>query len=134
LQPLQAPFPVRPAGPVLIGRPPRYLLVAAGWAWAAAIVWLSLTPSPPKVDFQESDKVGHFLAYGLLMLWFGFLYARTGTRLAYAAGFIAMGVGLEFIQGALGYRTYEVFDMYANALGVLLGWAAVLFLRKMQLR
>ena len=104
----------------------RRLLVALGWGWVAAIIWLSLTPSPPKVDFQESDKVGHFIAYGTLMAWFCFLYVKTKTRFAYGAGFIAMGVGLEFIQGMLGYRTYEVFDMYANALGVLLGWAAAL--------
>ncbi len=60
------------------------------------------------------------------MAWFAFLYRRRRTRVFYAAGFISMGVGLEFIQGMLGYRTYEVFDMYANTLGVLLGWAATL--------
>lgn len=103
-------------------------MVAAGWAWALVIVWLSLTPSPPKVEFQESDKVGHFLGYGLLMGWFCFLYVKARTRLAYASVFIAMGIGLEFIQGMLGHRTYEVFDMYANTLGVLLGWAAALLI------
>ena len=92
----------------------------------AAIVWLSLTPSPPKVDFEQSDKVGHFLVYGALMAWFSFLYRQRTARVLYAAGFICMGVGLEFVQGMLGYRTYEVFDMYANTLGVLLGWAAAL--------
>ena len=91
-----------------------------------AIVWLSLTPSPPKVDFAQSDKVGHFIAYGALMAWFCFLYRKRRARLFHGAAFIAMGVGLEFIQGMLGYRTYEVFDMYANALGVLLGWAGAL--------
>ena len=45
-----------------------------------------------------------------------------------------MGVGLEFAQGQLGYRTYEVFDMYANTLGVLLGWAAALVLPRIRLR
>ncbi len=89
-------------------------------------MWLSLTPSPPRVDFEESDKVGHFLAYGLLMGWFCFLYLKARIRLAYAVGFIAMGIGLESLQGLLGYRTYEVFDLYANTLGVLLGWAAAL--------
>jgi VanZ family protein len=87
------------------------------------------------VDFQESDKVGHFVAYGLLMGWFCFLYVKTTTRVVYGLGFIAMGVGLEFAQGALGYRTYEVFDMYANTLGVLLGWAAgLLFLPRIHAR
>ena len=112
----------------------RLVLVAIGWAWAAAIVWLSLTPSPPKIDFQESDKLGHFLAYGSLMLWFCFLYATTKPRIAYAAGFVVMGIGLEFVQRALGYRTYEVLDMVANAVGVLLGWAAALAVPRIRVR
>jgi VanZ family protein len=100
--------------------------VAAGWGWAAAIVWLSLTPSPPEVDLPQGDKLGHFAAYGALMFWFAVLYPQRKSRIAYALGFIAMGIGLEFVQTALGYRTYELFDMYANTLGVLLGWAAAL--------
>ena len=91
----------------------------------ATVVWLSLTPAPPRIDFEQSDKLGHFLAYGTLMFWFSQLY-RKRTRVLYAIAFIAMGIGLEFIQGQLGYRTYEVFDMYANLLGVLLGWAIAL--------
>ncbi len=75
------------------------------------------------MDFQESDKVGHFIAYGLLMLWFCILYRTRAARVSYGAGFICMGIALELIQGALGYRTSEVFDMVANTLGVLLGWA-----------
>lgn len=97
--------------------------MAAGWALAALIVWLSLTPSPPKIDIEEGDKLGHFLAYGSLMLWFCLLYARRASRIAYALLWIGMGIGLEFAQGELGYRTYEVYDMYANTLGVLIGWA-----------
>jgi glycopeptide antibiotics resistance protein len=56
----------------------------------------------------------------MLMYWFAQLYAK---RLFYALGFIAMGVALEFIQGMTPYRTFEYFDMVANAAGVLLGWA-----------
>ena len=91
----------------------------------AAVVWLSLTPSPPKLDFSQSDKLGHFVAYGALMLWFAQLYVGR-ARLLCAAGFVAMGIALEFVQGALGYRSFDVFDMYANSLGVLLGWAVAL--------
>lgn len=106
----------------------RSLWLVLGWTMVGAIVWLSLTPSPPKVDFEESDKLGHFIGYGTLMFWFSQLYVARATRIGYATGFAAMGVALEYAQGALGYRTYEVFDMYANALGVLLGWAAALML------
>jgi VanZ family protein len=108
----------------------RKLYVAAGWGWAAAIAWLSLHPAPPDLDLEHGDKLGHFAAYGLLMFWFSQLYLKRITRIGYAVAFVAMGIGLEFLQGALGYRTYDAFDMYANALGVLLGWAAALALRK----
>jgi glycopeptide antibiotics resistance protein len=64
------------------------------------------------------------LAYGTLMFWFCQLYPAPRTRLLLAIGFIALGIGLEFVQGALGYRTYDEYDMLANAIGVLAGWAA----------
>ncbi len=101
----------------------RPWLVAGGWLLVAAIVWLSLTPAPPKVELAFGDKLGHFVGYGTLMAWFCQLYRSQRARLAYGAGFIAMGVGLEVAQGTLGYRSYEEFDMLANALGVLIGWA-----------
>lgn len=108
----------------------RAACVAAGWTIAAAIVWLSLTPLLLQIDLEQGDKLGHFVAYGTLMFWFCLLYKRRKVRIAYAALWIAMGVGLEFIQGQLGYRTYEVYDMYANTLGVLIGWGAALLFPK----
>jgi len=104
----------------------RPLWLALGWAWAAAIVWLSLTPSPPTIDIEQGDKLGHFLAYGILMFWFCQLYTAPRTRLGYALGFVALGVGLEFVQRALGYRSFELFDMAADAMGVALGWLAAI--------
>ena len=109
----------------------RRLSIAIGWGLVAAILWLSLTPQPPHVDFEQSDKVGHFIAYGSLMFWFCQLYRNARTRVAYAAGFIAMGIAIEFVQGATGYRSFEVMDMVADAMGVLLGWAAALALLRL---
>lgn len=108
----------------------RILGLALGWGWAATVVWLSLTPSPPQVDVQYGDKLGHFGAYGLLMLWFSFLYPRLRVQALYAISFISMGIGLEFWQGWLGYRTYDLMDMAANSIGVLLGWGGAAILRK----
>jgi VanZ family protein len=99
----------------------RRLYVAIGWALVAAILWLSLTPAPPKVDIDHADKVGHLLAYGGLMFWFCLLYTRTKIRAAYALGFIALGIAIEFLQGWSGYRSFEVADMVADGLGVVLG-------------
>ena len=88
------------------------------------IVWLSLTPSPPKVDFEASDKVGHVLAYAALMFWFCQVYAEGKTRLLHAVVFLVLGLGLEILQGLSGLRQYDVLDMLANALGVASGWLA----------
>ena len=60
------------------------------------------------------------------MFWFCLVYRSPHTRLVYAIGFIAMGIGIEYIQRWTGYRSFEVYDMVADALGVLLGWAAAL--------
>jgi VanZ family protein len=97
--------------------------LAFGWAWAAAVVVLSLVPSPPHSGLDGGDKLGHFLAYAALTYWFGQFYFHR-TRAAYALGFVAMGIALEFAQGALGYRSLELADMAANTLGAAAGWAA----------
>lgn len=101
----------------------RGLWLAFGWGLVAVIIWLSLTPSPPKLDVSFGDKLGHLAAYGTLMFWFCQIYAGRAKRIAYAIGFIAMGIALEFIQGATGYRSFELLDMAANAMGVALGWS-----------
>ena len=89
----------------------------------AAIVWLSVTPSPPEIDLENADKLEHFAAYGALTFWFCQLHAARRTQLAFLIGFIAMGVALEFVQGALAYRTFDTVDMVANTIGAFAGWA-----------
>jgi len=102
----------------------RALWLAIGWGLVAMIIWLSLTPRPPDIGIEHGDKLGHFGAYGAAMFWFCQLYPRRPTQIAYAAGFIALGIALEFVQRATGYRSFEVLDMVADAIGVAIGWAA----------
>ena len=83
----------------------RPLLVAGGWLYAAAIVYLSLTPTPPEPGFEYGDKLGHVLAYALLMLWFALLYRSAGARLAYGALWIALGIALLFHSDVLRVST-----------------------------
>ena len=102
----------------------RAAALTLGWLYAAAIVWLSLTPSPPQLDIAHSDKLEHFLAYAVLMFWFATAYRSTKARLAFGTGWIALGVALEFAQATTGTRSFELADMAANTLGVLAGAVA----------
>ena len=100
----------------------RRAAVLVGWALVAVIVWGSLTPSPPTVDIDQGDKLGHALFYAATMFWFAQLYLRSAVRVRYAVGLIALGIALEFIQDQVG-RDFELADMAADAVGVALGWA-----------
>lgn len=107
---------------------PRYrhlrIWLVLGWGLVVSVVVLSLVPL--SVDLGEGrDKVGHFLSYGGLTFWFGMLYAGRGRQLGIAIAFSAMGVALEFLQGLTDYRSFEIADMIANAVGAALGWCAV---------
>ncbi len=96
--------------------------LGCGWALIALVIYLSLTPHPIELNVEEGDKFGHVLAYTALMSWFSNLYATLPQRARLAAGFVAMGVALEFAQRTTGYRSFEIADMAAGAAGVALGW------------
>ena len=88
------------------------------------VIWASLTSDPPSTGFKfaYADKVSHLLAYAVLMGWFAQIFPARGTRQWLVIGFILMGVLLEYAQALTANRTYEVADMVANTLGVVLAW------------
>ena len=99
-----------------------------GWGWVSLVWYLSLTAMPPEIDLglTVNDKIGHFIAYGWLMFWFGNLYRGLSVRLLYAGLFILMGVCLEVLQGMGEVRQFEYYDMLANTMGVIIGFVLVL--------
>ncbi len=99
-----------------------------GWGWVCLIWYLSLSTKPHGIDLgiEFSDKLGHFIAYAWLMLWFGNLYQSMNGRLVFAGIFILMGIGLEILQGLGQVRQFEYFDMLANTAGVLIGLLTLL--------
>ncbi|RMD71428.1 MAG: VanZ family protein [Gammaproteobacteria bacterium] len=85
----------------------------------AAVVLLSLTPAPPAGT--SHDKLGHAMAYFLLMAWFAQIHRR---RWLIALGLLGLGIALEYLQILTG-RSFEVLDMAADALGIFLAWVLV---------
>lgn len=90
-------------------------------AWAAAIAWLSLTPSPPSLaqPFLGWDKFQHASAYAILTLAGGL--ALGGTSRAFGGSFVLAliyGGGMELLQGALtSNRNPDWLDFLANLTG-----------------
>ena len=91
-----------------------------------AIFYLSLTSASiiPVPHFRHIDKVMHLLAYAVLMGWFIQIFHDRRGRLFVACLFIAMGVGIEFLQGMHPRRQFDVIDMLANTGGVVLALLA----------
>ena len=101
----------------------RRLWLSLGWMLILLVVFLSLASNPIEVlPVAAGDKLGHVLAYGVLMVWFANLYETSAKRRMFAIGFVAMGIALEFVQGWSGYRAFELADMVADAIGVAAGW------------
>ena len=100
------------------------LWFAFGFTLLGVIVYLSLTANPPPIgsEIPHMDKWGHLLAYAALMGWFGQLFHIPTARFLLLLTCIAAGVALEFLQQWGGVRMFEIADMAANTLGVLIGW------------
>ena len=100
------------------------LWLSFGCLMILTVCYLSLTSSPPEldIDFKYIDKLEHWLAYFVLMLWFSQLYKSVRTRFFYLLFFILMGVVLEVLQGLGGIRYFEYGDMLANTLGAVTAW------------
>jgi VanZ family protein len=94
-------------------------------AWLIIAVLL-LAPLSSPLGMSLSDLIAHFLVFA----WLGFAtvgFSHRGTELTMlAAVTIAGGVALEFAQGLVPQRTFDILDMGANTLGAMVGYAGAL--------
>ena len=109
-------------------KPLRFPRVWLGLWWLAIVVTIvvCLIPPPPLALPQNSDKVEHFLAYFLLASAAVQNYRTRAALLWAGAGLVLLGVGIEFLQGALTTnRMADPMDALANSIGVVVGMATV---------
>ncbi|MBB1061331.1 VanZ family protein [Marilutibacter spongiae] len=96
-----------------------WLFFVAGVAVASLLPARDLPPLP----FEGVDKLEHLLAYAAMATGAVMLFASRRTHAAVALALVAMGIALEFAQGALtDSRMADGADALANALGVAVGW------------
>jgi VanZ family protein len=113
------------------GRRMLFGLWCLGWLTTTLLM---LTPLKNPMSVSHSDLVAHFAAFaGLAFGAVGF--ARRGTELTLlAVATIAGGVALEFAQGLVPSRTFDILDMGANTLGAMVGYAGALTLLLLVIR
>jgi len=98
------------------------------FAYAVAILIFVSLPSAPAATEKLNDKTLHFLAFGVFA-WLScraLRQLRAQTRELHVAliGFassVLLGGLLEIWQSLLSYRSCDVFDWFADALGAVLG-------------
>jgi VanZ family protein len=106
---------------------PRLWLGVWAFGWVLAIALSLMHPPQLGIDLPDSDKVGHLLAYATLSAWAAMLFATRRARVGAALALVALGIALEFAQGALtDDRLRDPMDALANTLGVVLGSAVLL--------
>ena len=94
-----------------------------GIGFVLLVIYLSLAAPPRDIDLPDVFDVGHIVAYFWLMIWFAQIHRSAGRRWLFAAGFGALGMALEYVQGMTGYRHFDHADMVRNFIGVALGLA-----------
>ena len=98
-------------------KPQKLILRGIFYVWTAAIWIGSLIPmSGPVV--QNSDKIQHFMGYGVLALLAQLIWQQP---LKVWLGASLMGVAVEFAQAMTPYRSFDTHDMFANCIGAIAG-------------
>jgi VanZ family protein len=96
---------------------PRLWLLL-GWIFVAAALYFCLAPGGIPGLEKANDRLMHVAGYLALTLWFTGIYPRSRYLLV-ALSFLAMGVVVELLQGAMHLgRNAELHDVYADAVGI----------------
>lgn len=92
------------------------------FGWLLCVVLSVITPPDVSLDVENSDKIGHFLAYGILSAWAVMIFQSKSLWWKSSAALICLGIAMEFAQGYLtSNRMMDWHDALANAMGVGLG-------------
>ncbi|WP_126969766.1 VanZ family protein [Gynurincola endophyticus] len=113
--------------------------------WTAIIIWLlcipgtSLSSFPKWWKFPGYDKVVHLLLFGSFVVVWAFHYERFRLSMPvlwkrlvviFTILSILLGIILEFVQKYyIPFRSFDVNDIYADALGALLAGAIIYWWR-----
>ena len=97
-------------------------LWALAWLGVAALLLSPLSAAGP----THSDLVAHFLLFGAMAFAAVSFSHRAGQLAGLTLATVAGATALEFAQQLVPYRTFDLTDAAANALGATSGYALAL--------
>ena len=97
--------------------------------WLALLIFtiLFLVPTPYLPDdalFHWWDKAQHALVFAGLMILGVIAYPKEIIKVA--SGLLIYGASIEVIQSLTGWRSGDLLDWYADAIGVVLIWITLI--------
>lgn len=95
--------------------------VTAGFLTMLIILGLALAPMAVPMGNVGGDKLGHFLAFLTLTVWFLGALGPRHTALVLLA-LTCYGVLIEYLQSLTPYRSPGFDDVVADVLGIAAGW------------
>ena len=99
------------------------------WLWLLTILYLSLKPQVEMpISFEYMDKLLHFGSYAFAMILITLAYPQIGPYKSVTLLF-AYGLLIEIAQLFAVNRYFEVADLAANLIGILLGIYLMKFTR-----
>ncbi|HMB73866.1 MAG TPA: VanZ family protein [Gammaproteobacteria bacterium] len=92
-----------------------------GWLLVVGVIAGSLVPGDMLSGISVGDKILHAGSYFALMIWFSGLYRR--ERHIFIVLFLfVLGFALDYVQGSLLSRSFDIGDVAANTGGILIGF------------
>ena len=84
------------------------------------VTWLALTSMPMPAIVTWWDKADHLTAFIVLSCLLDYSFPQPNPRADWWKWLLllAYGIGIEFVQGWLGTRDFEIPDMLTDALGI----------------
>jgi VanZ family protein len=95
------------------------------------IMYLATTPLHYPLVENVDDKVNHVLAFFVLGLLADFSFPKRGLGPSKIFALLGYGLLIEVIQYFLPYRTFSLYDLAADGVGLTLYWCSVPAIKKL---
>lgn len=105
------------------------MIKAAFYSLLLLIIFLATTPKEIETIKHTWDKLNHILAFVTLYIVLSFSY-KDLSLLSKFISLLAFGIFIEIVQYFIPNRDFSFYDIFADFIGILLGYFFLSLLKK----